>query len=78
MKKEKNEEDNKVKYGTVSLPMPLVDLIKQKIKGTGIPSVSAYVTYVLRQILSSTQSEELLDRVTEEDIKKRLKALGYV
>jgi len=78
MKKGKERFDNKVKYGTVSLPLPLIKLIKEKISGTGIPSVSAYVAYILRQILSSPPSKEILEKTTEEEVRGRLKALGYV
>ena len=52
MKKAKKKE-SKVKYGTISLPLPLIEKIQRRIKGTGMPSVSAYVSFVLRQILSS-------------------------
>ncbi|MBS3087463.1 CopG family transcriptional regulator [Candidatus Pacearchaeota archaeon] len=76
MKKEKRSADNKVKYGTISLPLPLIVLIKEKIKGTGLPSVSAYVSYILRQVLSYDDKE--FSEVTEEDIKKKLKKLGYI
>ena len=78
MKKGKMGDDNKVEYGTISLPMPLIKKVKERIKGTGLNSVSAYVAYVLRQILSSSKTEELLDKETEEDTKKRLKSLGYL
>ena len=78
MKKGKEKSDNKVKYGTVSLPLPLIKLIKKKILGTGIPSVSAYVAYVLRQVLSAPSSKEILGKTTEEEVRNRLKALGYV
>lgn len=74
MKEKKKSEDNVVKYGTISLPLPLVELVKKKIKGTGMPSVSAYVAYVLRQVLA----EETLNEDTERDVKRRLKALGYI
>lgn len=74
-------EKKKVKtgYGTVSLPMPLIEKVKKKIEGTGINSVSAYVTFILRQILSSPEpSREIMDKNTEEALRKRLKALGYI
>ena len=74
--------DKKVKsgYGTISLPMPLVEKVKKKIEGTGMNSVSAYVTFVLRQILSSPEvsGKEIMDKKTEEALRKRLKALGYI
>jgi len=67
-------------YGTISLPLPLINSIKEKIKGTGMYSVSAYVSFILRQILSSPDTNNInsLDRKTEEEIKKRLKKLGYI
>ena len=79
MKREKGETDNKVKYGTISLPMTLIDLIKKKIKGTGMNSVSAYVAFVLRQIFSSPETtDKILDKKEEEELKNRLKKLGYL
>jgi hypothetical protein len=80
MKKFKKKEDNKVEYGTISLPLPLIKKIKEEIKGTGINSVSSYIAFVLRQILSSPKktSSEILSRETETEIKSRLKSLGYL
>ena len=73
MKKTKSEKDNRVKYGTVSLPIPLINIIKDKIKGTGMGSVSSYVSFVLRQILSAEGPETEL-----KSIQKGLKKLGYL
>lgn len=74
-------------YGTVSLPLPLIEKIKKKIEGTGMNSVSAYVSFVLRNILSSPEntsspnksplSPEIIDKKAEEELKSRLKNLGY-
>jgi len=77
MKREKTKEDNTVQYGTISLSLSLIDLVKKRIKGTGMNSVSAYVSFVLRQILSSEDDKELLSKETEKDVKRRLKSLGY-
>jgi len=77
MKNPKKKDENKVEYGTISLPLPLIEKIKERIKGTGLPSVSAYVAFVLRQILSSPFQGKLLGREEEEEIRKRLKNLGY-
>ncbi len=46
-----SEDEHKVEYTTVSIPRPLADKIKERIKGTGFPSISSYVVYVLRQVL---------------------------
>ena len=67
--KKKKAKEIQVKYGTISLSLPLIEKIKKKIKGTGMPSVSAYVTFILRQILSGED---------ETQIKNRLKKLGYI
>ncbi len=75
----KKAKEYKTEYGTISLPLPLINRIKENIKGTGMHSVSAYVTFILRQILSTPQKEgEILDKETEEEIKERLRHLGYL
>lgn len=70
----------KSRYGTVSLPTPLIEAVKENIQGTGVNSVSAYVTFILRQIFSSPErnKKEVLDKKTEGEIKERLKNLGYL
>ena len=78
MKKTKGKKDNKVKYGTVSLPMPLIDRVKDKIKGTGMGSVSVYVAFVLRQILASSVSSEITTGKEEKEVREKLGRLGYV
>jgi len=76
----KKKRDSNIKYGTVSLPISLIDKIKKRMEGTGLPSVSAYVAFVLRQILSSPTppTSEIIDKKEEQNIKKRLKSLGYI
>ena len=70
------------KYTTVSIPTPLAENIRKRIEGTGFNSISSYVTYVLRQILSSMDEveggKEALTKEDEEKVKRRLKALGYL
>ena len=79
MKKEKKSQDNQVKYGTISLPIPLINSVKKNIKGTGMNSVSAYVAFILRQIISSPKkSSEPLSRKEEKEIRERLQSLGYL
>lgn len=69
MKKSKEKKDNKVEYGTISLPEPLIEKLKENIKGTGMSSVSAYVAYILRQVISGE---------SESEVRKRLKSLNYL
>lgn len=70
------------KYTTVSIPKPLAEKIKKRMEGTGFHSLSSYVTYVLRQLISSFEEEErekeALSKEDEEKIKDRLRALGYL
>jgi len=77
-----SEHDHKVEYTTVSIPKPLISKIKERMKGTGFASVSSYVTYVLRQVLSSIEEEErskqAFTKEEEEKVKQRLRDLGYI
>jgi len=77
-----SEEEHKVEYTTVSIPKTLADKIKDRMKGTGFPSLSSYVTYVLRQVISSIEEEnkskEAFTKEEEEKVKQRLRDLGYI
>ena len=74
------EEDKK--YTTISIPVQLNEKIKNKIKGTGFHSVSSYVTYVLRQIVSESSEEKkdnsAFSKEEEEKVKERLRGFGYL
>jgi Arc/MetJ-type ribon-helix-helix transcriptional regulator len=69
---------------TISIPKPLAEKIKQRCEGTGFNSVSSYVTYVLRQVLSNIEEEsedkqkEAFSEEDEKKVKQRLKSLGYL
>lgn len=67
-------------YTTISIPTPLAEKIKTRIKGTGFTSLSSYVTYVLREIISSDreETEEAFTKEDEEKVRQRLRALGYL
>jgi Arc/MetJ-type ribon-helix-helix transcriptional regulator len=77
-----SDNEHKVEYTTVSIPKPLVDKVKERMKGTGFASVSSYVTYILRQVLSSIEEEERSKRAftkeEEDKVKQRLRDLGYI
>lgn len=74
MKRAKKKEENKVEYGTISLPLPLIKKIKERIKGTGITSVSAYTAFILRQILIY---DKKINKKEFQEIVKKLEKLGY-
>ncbi|MFQ6118705.1 MAG: hypothetical protein ACE5KE_02330 [Methanosarcinales archaeon] len=75
-----NEESAQKKYTTVSIPTPLFNKIKERIEDTGFTSVSSYVTYVLREIISEEAEVqgEPFSPEDEERVKQRLRALGYL
>lgn len=71
---------NNKKYTTISIPTPLAEKIKKRIQGTGFTSLSSYVTYVLREVISGIEeeSEEAFTKEDEEKVRERLRALGYL
>ena len=72
-------ESGEKKFTTVSIPTPLFKKIEERIKGTGFTSVSSYVTYVLREVVSEEEEEgEPFTKEDEERVKERLRALGYL
>ncbi|UCE29578.1 MAG: CopG family transcriptional regulator [Candidatus Bathyarchaeota archaeon] len=75
MTKEKKEER---KFTTVSIPTPLFKKVEQRIKDTGFTSVSSYVAYVLREIITEEEEEEPFSEEDKERVKERLRALGYI
>jgi len=74
------EEKDDKKFTTISIPTPLAEKIKKRIKGTGFTSLSSYVTYVLREVISGVEEEheEAFSKEDEERVKDRLRALGYL
>jgi len=70
---------------TISIPKVLADKIKKRMEGTGFNSVSSYVVYILRQVISNIEKDgkednkrEAFSEKDEENVKKRLKSLGYL
>jgi metal-responsive CopG/Arc/MetJ family transcriptional regulator len=71
-------EDEK-KFTTVSIPTPLFKKVEERIQGTGFTSVSSYVAYVLREVISEDEVDENpFTKEDEERVKDRLRALGYL
>ena len=77
-----SDDEYKVEYTTVSIPKLLADKVKERMKGTGFSSVSSYVTYVLRQVLSSIEQDkrekQAFTKEEEDRVKQRLRDLGYI
>ena len=66
------------KITTVSIPIPLAKKIRELCKGTGFTSLSSFVVYVLRQIVSEKDGETGFSKRDEEMVKQRLRSLGYI
>ncbi len=75
-------DQRKIKYTTVSIPISLYERIRKLIEGTGFTSVSQFVVYVLREVISEMEEEKIRsDSISEEEKKaiiERLKRLGYI
>ncbi len=55
--------------------------IQSIIENKGFKSVSDYVTYVLREVVAMHEAESYKEPFTKDDleeIKKRLRSLGYI
>jgi Arc/MetJ-type ribon-helix-helix transcriptional regulator len=65
---------------TIKIPRPLYESLSQVITGGGFNSVTEFIVYVLRDLLSSrsVDKEPSLSKDEIEAIKKRLKSLGYL
>ncbi len=65
---------------TLKIPRPLYDRLAVLIEGSGFASVTEFVVYVLRDIVSHQQGEVdgTLSSKEVEAIRKRLKTMGYL
>ncbi|NIT03499.1 CopG family transcriptional regulator [Candidatus Saccharibacteria bacterium] len=66
------------KFTTVSIPTPLFKKLQKKIKGTGFPSVSSFVAFVMREVILAKGRREPFSTKDKEEIMERLKKLGYM
>ena len=65
---------------TIKIPRPLYDNLIEIIGESGFNSVTEFIVYVLRDLLSSRShpKEPSLSKEEIEAVKKRLKSLGYL
>ena len=69
------KENNKAVY----LPAELYDRVKERANAADFESIEEYVTFVLREVISEEEPEEMVvDQEQEKEVKKRLRALGYL
>jgi Arc/MetJ-type ribon-helix-helix transcriptional regulator len=74
MKKEEKKE-------AVFLPAELYAKIEERVRATEFNSVDDYVRFVLEEILKEDSEEEeepVFSEAEEEEVKRRLRALGYL
>ncbi|MCL0057499.1 hypothetical protein M1N05_00315 [Dehalococcoidales bacterium] len=63
----------------IFLPVELYRRIEERAKATSFGSVDEYVIFVLEEVLKEEGEEEkAFSKEEEEEIKKRLRALGYL
>lgn len=65
---------------TIKIPRPVYDNLNEIIKESGFNSVTEFIVYVLRDLISSrtVSKEPSLSKDEIEAVKKRLKSLGYL
>ena len=69
---------SKIKFTTVSIPKPLYEKIEKFLEGTGFGTVSSFVNFLLRDIVSSGDLNKEGDPDVTEKIRQRLKRMGYI
>lgn len=64
----------------VLLAAKLYGRIEERVKATDFGSVDEYVTFVLEEVLKDEEQEgeRAFSKEEEEEVKKRLKNLGYL
>ena len=70
------EQESKALY----LSAELYGRIEERVRETGFGSVDEYVTFVLDEVLKEVgeETEVAFSKEEEEEVKKRLRALGYL
>jgi len=68
---------------TISIPAELAEKLRKRAESAGFSSLSSYVTYILRQVLSNIETEEETKKESftkkgEEEVKAKLRKLGYL
>ena len=72
----KTKRHAKKEFTTISLPNVLFEKVEKHIEDTGFPSVSSYVAFLLRVLLSESGKDSKANYEADL-IKKKLRDLGY-
>lgn len=65
---------------TLKIPRELYESLKEMIEGTGFSSVTEFIVFIMRSLVSSGKIKED-DKLTEDEvqaIRDRLRRLGYI
>jgi predicted DNA-binding protein len=74
-------------FGAVRIPKELIERIAKRLPQTDFRTVDEYIEYIIENVLNEVTGEEdqetgrassPSDSESEEKIRKRLKALGYI
>ena len=68
------EQDRKAVYVSADI----YRRIQERVEATGFGSVDEYVAFVMEEVLKDEGEEEVFSKEEEEEVKKRLRALGYL
>ena len=66
---------------TVKIPRPLYRKIQQVVDGSGFNSPTDFIVFVLRDVLGEAERPAVQEQYSEtelEDVKRKLKNLGYL
>lgn len=63
-------------FTTISVPTQLFKKVEKHVENTGFPSVSSYVAFLLRTLLSEKTNKKA--DYEADIIKEKLKELGYM
>ena len=64
---------------SISVPADIYDKIEERVKATEFGSVDEYVLFILEEVLKDEEEEEqAYTEADEAEVRKRLKALGYM
>lgn len=65
----------------IELPGRIITKVGNRLPGTRFDSESEYITFVMEEVLTEVEAEtgdEEFETVDEDEVKKRLKSLGYL
>lgn len=60
------------------MPAELYSKIEERVKGTDFGSADEYVEFILEEVIKEKEGESAFSEEEEEEVKKRLKDLGYL